>query len=98
MKRYSKIPVLQTTSRKRYRTNPIYPDIPLSADDFYVITTAGDRYDNLAATFYKDSSLWWIIASANNSQKASLFVKPGIQIRIPGDIEQAKRLYESINS
>jgi len=48
--------------------------------------------------FYKDSSLWWIIAAANNHQRASLVPTPGIQLRIPADKTQAIRLYNEVNS
>ena len=51
--------------RKRYYTTIKYPEIPLSVDDFYVITTIGDRLDNLANQFYEDVNLWWVITSAN---------------------------------
>ena len=42
-----------------------YPEIPLSVNDTYAITTLGDRLDLLAQQFYGDSSLYWIIACAN---------------------------------
>lgn len=96
--RYRDIYEIKTQSNVRYRINPIYPEIPPSSQDYYVITTAGDRYDTLAYQFYGDASLWWIIASANNSQQASLIVDPGVQIRIPSNKEQAVQLYNRVNS
>jgi len=98
MNRYKSINKLTTDTGRRYTSNPIYPTVPLSADDFYVITTIGDRYDTLAHKFYSDSSLWWIIASANNSEKGSLIVEPGVQIRIPADKEIAISLFNDINT
>lgn len=95
--RYQDIKTVQSTDRGKYRTNVIYPELPLSQDDFYVITTAGDRYDLLARQFYNDHTLWWIIAAANNSEKASLIPTPGIQIRIPGDKYLAIQLYNKVN-
>ena len=80
-----------------YKSNPIYPSIPVSEDDFYILSSVGDRYDSLALRFYGDSKLWWIIASANNMTKASLVLSPGQQIRIPGSKEQAIELYNTIN-
>ena len=71
--------------------------MPLSGNDYYVITTAGDRYDTLAQQFYNDYSLWWIIAAANNSERASLVVQPGIQLRIPTDIENIISNFNSTN-
>ena len=87
MKRYESIKVQQSPEGKQYRITTIYPDTPISENDYYVITTAGDRYDTLADQFYSDHTLWWVIASANNSQRASLIVEPGIQLRIPGNID-----------
>ena len=87
MKRYESIKVQQSPEGKQYRITTIYPDTPISENDYYVITTAGDRYDTLADQFYNDHTLWWVIAAANNSQRASLIVDPGIQIRIPGNID-----------
>lgn len=97
MKRYDNIKVLQSPEGKQYRTTTIYPETPISDNDYYIITTAGDRYDNLADQFYNDHTLWWVIASANNSQRASLIVEPGIQIRIPGNIDTIINNYNKIN-
>jgi hypothetical protein len=95
--RYRDIKQFTTTDGITYKANSIYPEIPLSDKDYYVITTAGDRYDTLAYQFYNDTSLWWIIASANNSQQASLVVEPGVQIRIPYDKTIALDLYNQVN-
>lgn len=97
MDRYRSIELLKTDSGTRYRTNPIYPAIPPSVDDFYIISTVGDRYDTLALKFYGDSKLWWVIASANNMSKASLVTEPGIQIRIPGNKEEAIQRFNQLN-
>lgn len=95
--RYRDINIVTDEEGVRYYTNPIYPEIPVSDDDIYVITTGVDRYDTLAQKFYQDSRLWWIIASANNSKTDSLAVKQGIQLRLPANPSQAITLYERIN-
>lgn len=95
--RYRDIKQFTTTDGITYKANSIYPEVPLSDKDYYVITTAGDRYDTLAYQFYNDVSLWWIIASANNSQQASLVVQPGVQLRIPHDKTVALDLYNQVN-
>jgi len=87
----------KTSDGIEYITNSIYPDIPLSDQDYYVISTGGDRYDNLAQQFYSDHTLWWIIAMANNSERASLIVEPGIQLRIPADKDRILQLYRDTN-
>tara|TARA_S200002703_G_scaffold159599_3_gene173675 strand:+ start:2001 stop:2309 length:309 start_codon:yes stop_codon:yes gene_type:complete len=76
-----------------------YPNIPLSINDIYVITTAGDRLDLLANQFYSDVRLWWIIATANRDivRKDSLGLKPGLEIRIPSNINQILANFEDIN-
>lgn len=95
--RYNNIQSFLDENKKRYRSNPVYPSIPVSVDDYYMVSNIGDRYDTLALRFYGDSKLWWIIASANVSFKASLVVEPGIQLRIPANKAQAIQLYNQVN-
>jgi nucleoid-associated protein YgaU len=57
--------------------------IPLSNDDKYVVIQDGDRLDTIANQYYEDSSLWWIIASANNIHDPSFTLKEGTILRIP---------------
>lgn len=95
--RYKNIPIIKDDSGTRYYQNVIYPNIPLSEDDIYLIATAGDRYDKLAQVYYSDSRLWWVIASANNFDTASLIPTPGQQLRIPADRFKALELFEQVN-
>lgn len=98
MNRYSSIEEQKTEEGVRYLANTVYPDIPATADDTYVMTTVGDRYDTLAFQFYNDASLWWIIASANPESDAdSLAIKPGIQLRIPANQGTIISKYETLN-
>jgi len=46
--RYANIKVIRTSLGKRYYAQNIYPDIPVTADDLYVIPTITDRLDILA--------------------------------------------------
>lgn len=98
MNRYQDIREIKSANGITHKINTIYPEIPPSESDFYVRTTAGDRYDILASQFYGDASLWWIIAAANTAEQASLVPTPGIQIRIPGNKEQIIQLYNKINN
>lgn len=98
MKRYRDIDKFSNKEGRRYYTNAIYPEIPEEENDIYFIASAGDRYDKLALQYYSDSSLWWIIASSNNHQKASLIPTPGQQIRVPTNVNLALNLFEEINS
>ncbi len=97
MNRYDVAKQVTSDSGIQYKQTTVYPQIPPSPQDYYVITTAGDRYDKLALQFYSDSSLWWIIASANNSEQGSLQVQPGVQIRIPADKAAALDLFRQVN-
>jgi hypothetical protein len=96
--RYKNIPILRDESGNRYYQNVIYPKIPETADDIYLISTVGDRYDKLAQTYYQDPTLWWIIASANNFTTASLIPTPGTQLRIPADKNKVIQLFQQVNN
>jgi hypothetical protein len=95
--RYKNIDIRVSDSGKRYKSNMIYPDIPLSENDTYIITTGSDRYDSLAQQFYGDSSLWWIIASANNYKKDGLIPTPGVQLRIPANGQDIRADFYEFN-
>jgi hypothetical protein len=83
MSRYYNNPVKKTfDGREVYRTR-IYPNIPLKDTDVYVMTETGDRLDTLAFQYYEDSSLWWIIAAANNIHDAPMGLQDGTILRIP---------------
>ena len=90
---------LDADNKRRYYPALIDPTIERQADDIYVITTLGDRLDLLAFSYYKDSTLWWIIAAANPElRKDSLYLEPGTQIRIPRDYQEVLVLFESQNA
>jgi hypothetical protein len=86
MSRYSSIPEIRDSNNVRRRGTTILPVVPLSPDDTYIETTSLDRLDKLAYIFYDDSTLWWIIASANGLGKGSLIVPEGTKLRIPSKI------------
>ena len=71
---------------ERFIKSTLYPPIPRSPDDFYIISRPGDRLDLLSQEFYKTPAYWWVIAIANSFVKASLYIPPNEQIRIPGNI------------
>jgi len=92
MARYSRTNIIKNAEGKRYYNSKIYPEIPRSNNDLYVITAFGDRYDLLANRYYKNSSLWWVISSANPEYIGSLYPPIGIQLRIPADISIATQI------
>ena len=88
---------LNVTGSLYYRTN-VYPEVQPTDTDYYVITTVNDRLDLIALDFYKDSSLWWVIASANALPGDSLYPPVGIQLRIPTDIQNVLNTYNLVNN
>lgn len=83
-------PIINTTK---------YPDVALSFEDIYVYSTQGDRFDILANQYYGDSTLWWIISSANNNLKQdSYYIPEGVQIRIPQNISNIISEFEELNN
>jgi phage tail protein X len=98
MNRYQNTNVYKTTKGKRYYGTTKYPDIPLSLNDIYVYTTQGDKFDILAQQYYNDSSLWWIISSANSGLvQNSYYIPEGTQVRIPQNISQVLSLFTNLN-
>lgn len=97
-KRYQTIQIIKENGiGNEYYVNNIYPEIEPTEEDDYVITVLGDRLDLLAFDFYGDSSLWWVIASANSLPGDSLYLEPGAQIRIPSDVISVINQYKQVN-
>ena len=69
-------------------TTTIYQRIPETNSDLHIISTEGDRLDNLAFQFYQDSSLWWYIGKANGI--TALNIPAGTSLRIPASTHYAK--------
>lgn len=88
---------LNVTGSLYYQTN-VYPTIEPTNTDYYVITTVEDRLDLLAFDFYQDSSLWWVIASANALPGDSIYPPIGIQLRIPTNIQTILNSYNIVNN
>jgi len=61
----------------------LMPKVVRDSRDPIIIATSTDRLDLLADRFYKDATLWWIIALANNLPGDSFFIEPGTQLFIP---------------
>ena len=80
--RYEKtLTKLNKKNNKRGYNTTIYPKIEEKDSDMYFIAQYGDRLDLLAQRFYKDASLWWYIARANNLK--TMNVPAGTSLRIP---------------
>jgi hypothetical protein len=83
--RYRNVETKKTVDGRTVYKSSFIANIPLSDDDIYVATETGDRLDTLAFQFYGDSSLWWIIASANNIHNAVFGFEDGTVLRIPSN-------------
>jgi hypothetical protein len=97
--RYQNVPITKAniTGSTYYQTN-IYPEIPPVNNDYYIVTTVGDRLDLIAYDFYQDSSLWWVIASANSLPGDSIYAPVGIQLRIPVNLQTVINEYNLANN
>ena len=86
-------------TKNRYFKNIEYPSIPINPNDIYIVTTTTDRLDLLANDYYNDPQLWWVISRANPGKvsRDSFFINPGVQIRIPQNIERIYNSYKELN-
>ena len=84
--RYNNTKVKINRDGKRVLKPTIYPKIPIKDSDVFIYPKFGDRLDNLAYKYYKDTTLWWIIAKANGLDEAHIGLALDEQIRIPIDI------------
>ena len=96
MKRYARTQVKMDKSGMRVYSTTYYPRILLNNNDKFVRTKDGDRLDTMAYRFYKDTSLWWIIAKANGI-RGKIALEIGKVIRIPSDIINTIEEFNSIN-
>ena len=96
MKRYS------TTRRKidksgiRVLTTTYYPEIPIGNSDKFIMSKDGDRLDNLAYKYYRDNTLWWVIAKANGI-KGKGALDAATPLRIPANIITIIEKFRKIN-
>lgn len=61
----------------------VLPPVPSHPQDIEYTVKGGDRIDNLAYRFYGDSTLWFIIAVANDMELLPVDLNVGDVIRIP---------------
>ena len=107
MNRYSNIKKIKLDSDdirdeglRVYSQTVRYPEIPLSSEDIYIETDAGDNLPALSGQFYNDITLYWIIASANPNELdfGSIFPTPGTQLRIPIDVNSILDEFNKLNN
>jgi hypothetical protein len=97
MKRYDSTQVTQRWDGKRVYKTTQYPTIQPQASDAIIISNETDYLDLLAYTYYSDPTLWWVIALANNLGKGRMSVPPGLQLRVPSNINSILTQFNSLN-
>lgn len=85
--RYDNAKILRDRDGNRYFRPTIVPNIPLQDSDIFMFPREGERFDTLAQKYYGDSTLWWIIAKANELNNGKLALDPDQKIRIPMNID-----------
>ena len=98
MNRYPSTLIRKETSGPRYFGSTKYPPVDFTIEDFYIISMQGDRLDNLAAQFYGDPTLYWILQQANSLNRDSLYPPIGVQIRIPQNLDRILDEFNALNS
>lgn len=73
------------------------PTVPKSPEDLYYSVKDGDRIDLLAANFYGDSNLWWVIAVANDIDIIPTGLQVASTIRIPSPLYVRQQLFVGNN-
>jgi len=97
-RRYENIGTYTASGNKVIYLPTKYPSVTTSSNDYYIISQVTDRLDLIATDFYGDSTLWWVIAMANDLPGDSLFMPAGFQLRIPGNLNDAIQEFNSLNS
>lgn len=97
MKRYDTNAIKTRWDGKKVYKSTIYPNVKPSSSDIIIISNETDYLDTLAQKYYKDSTLWWVIASVNNIGKGRLSIEPGTQIRIPLNVYDIINEFRRLN-
>lgn len=96
--RYTSTETDKNENGDRVYNTTLYPDLNQNLeDDIFITTETGERLDILANRYYNDSSLWWVIAQANNIGKGSLYVEAGTRLRIPTNVSDVFNKLRQIN-
>ena len=97
MRRYDKVQSYSRWDGKRVYKLAKYPSIIAQDTDIIVISQDTDYLDTLANTYYKDPTLYWIIALANNLGKGKMSVPGGLQLRIPTNVQEILAEFNRLN-
>ena len=85
-------------TNNRILTTTVYPQIISKNTDLIYYTKFNDSYMKLANTYYKDQSLWWVIAEANNLREGRFALNPNEELRIPINLAPILLEFRELNS
>ena len=96
--RYDSAKVRRNKDGTRYYKPTIVPNVPIKDSDIFVYPVYGDRFDTIAQRYYNDSTLWWIIAKANELSRGEISADPLKKLRIPTEIDDILESVQKSNS
>jgi len=96
--RYDTAKVKKDKNGTRYYKPTVVPNVPIKDSDIFVYPVYGDRFDTMAQRYYNDSTLWWIIAKANELSKGQISADPLKKLRIPTEIDDILESVQKSNS
>ena len=97
--RYSIMNKTTNTNGDRVLKSTLYPDIPKHENDIYVVTQLGDTLYAIAKNYYGSVNYYWIIAQGNvGIGNGTQDLPPGVQLRIPQDLENILKDYQDLNN
>ena len=99
MSRYNATRIKRNKDLNRVYSYTIYPKIPLKNSDIFIKPSYGTRLELLANEYYKDPTLWWIIAQANGIKGFTALTTENFkgQLRIPTEIQSILNEFSSMN-
>ena len=99
MSRYNGTRIKRNKDLNRVYSYTMYPRIPLKNSDIFITPSYGTRLELLANEYYKDPTLWWIIAQANGIKGFTALYPNNFkgQLRIPTQIQDILTEYNSMN-
>ena len=99
MSRYIDTRIKRNKDFNRVYSYTLYPKIPIKNSDVFIAPTYGTRLDILANEYYKDPTLWWIIAQANGIKGFTALYTENFkgQLRIPTEIQDILNEFSSMN-
>jgi len=99
MSRYNDTRIKRNKDLNRVYSYTMYPKIPLKNSDIFIKPSYGTRLELLANKYYKDPTLWWIIAQANGIKGFTALTTENFkgQLRIPTEIQSILNEFSSMN-